>query len=71
MSSIDRTDLNSLAVRANNQNITTGIEEVEIQGTRHWRLQVTGFDSRSMAMENSAIIKQSLGIDNVWIFKEG
>jgi hypothetical protein len=70
LSSTDRADVDALATRAESLNIPTVIQETEVNGTRYWRLQVTGFNTRPEAEESSAIIKETLGIDNVWIFRQ-
>jgi hypothetical protein len=70
LSSTDRADVDALAIRAESLNILTEIQETEIDGTRYWRLQVPGFNSRSDAEEGAAIIKETLGIDNVWIYRQ-
>jgi cell division septation protein DedD len=70
LSLTDRANLDALATRAKSLNIPVEIQETEIDGTRYWRLQVTGFKSRSDAEDSSVIIKETLGIDSVWIFRQ-
>jgi hypothetical protein len=70
LSSTDRADVDTLAARADSLNIITVVQQAEINGTRYWRLQVTGFDSLSSATESAEIIKAKLGLDNVWIFSQ-
>lgn len=68
LSSTDRADADRLAARAASLNIPVEIQAADIKGEHYWRLQVNGFDSRSAAQASSATIKESLGIDEVWIF---
>lgn len=68
LSSTDRADADKLAARAASLNIPVEIQAADIKGEHYWRLQVNGFDSRSAAQASSATIKESLGIDEVWIF---
>jgi hypothetical protein len=70
LSSTERADVDALAIRAESLNILTVIQETEIDGKTYWRLQVTGFNNRSDAEESATIIKETLGIDNVWIFRQ-
>lgn len=70
LSSTDRADVEAIRARAERLNIPAEIKDARIDGTRYWRLQVNGFNSRSDADKGSANIKEQLGIDNVWIFRQ-
>jgi len=46
------------------------VNSAVVNGRLYWRLQITGFDSAAKARNRAETIKQELGINDVWIFRQ-
>ena len=55
---------------AADKGIETDKRRVSIKGKQYWRAQVTGFASSADALAGSAGIKQTLGLQDVWIARQ-
>ena len=54
---------------ASQSGIDTTITSAEVKGKQYWRLQIAGFESMAAARRAAAPVKDSLDINDVWIFK--
>jgi hypothetical protein len=50
--------------------VATDLVTVTVKGTTYYRLRVTGIENRNMALIQSTIIKEQLGLEETWITKE-
>ena len=49
--------------------VNTQLEEVSGRGTPYWRVQITGFNSYDKALAHSEAVKNTLGLEETWIFR--
>jgi len=50
--------------------VATDMVTATVKGRTYYRLRVTGIENRDMALMQSTIIKEKLGLDEVWITKK-
>ena len=70
MSSPDKTYLERFSKTSGADKHNAVTNSAMVKGKRYWRLQITGFESASAAMNHARIVKQELGIKDVWIHKQ-
>ena len=55
--------------RAVTRGIAAGLYRVSVKGNEYWRVQVPGFATAAEAKAEAGLIKEKLGLDDVWIVK--
>jgi len=70
LSSINKRDTDRLAMIAEGQGIQVVQNKAIVKGKEYWRLQITGFKTAAEAKEYAIPVKKTLGIKEVWIFKQ-
>jgi hypothetical protein len=50
--------------------VATDLVTATVKGRTYYRLRVTGIENRDMALTQSTIIKEQLGLEETWITKE-
>jgi hypothetical protein len=70
ISSTDRAYVERFSRERDATRFNAVVNEARVRGRRYWRLQITGFESAAAARRQAAIVKQELGIKDVWIFRE-
>jgi len=66
-SSPSKADADRFAVMAQSRGIETQQQHVTVKGKDYWRVQTTGFSTASEAQDYAGVVRQKLGLQNVWI----
>ncbi|NQX89331.1 MAG: SPOR domain-containing protein [Halioglobus sp.] len=69
ISSPSREDALNFSKKAKSKGVNTQLEEVSVRGTPYWRVQITGFNSYDKALAHSEAVKNTLGLEETWIFR--
>jgi hypothetical protein len=69
LSSPSKAYVGRMQTAASQSGIDTTITSAEVKGKQYWRLQIAGFESMAAARRAAAPVKDSLDINDVWIFK--
>jgi septal ring factor EnvC (AmiA/AmiB activator) len=64
-----KVEADRLAQKALSKNIQTELQPTTVNGTKYWRVQVTGFPTADDARAHAEIAKKHLGIKDAWIMK--
>jgi cell division septation protein DedD len=67
----DKAAANRFAEKARTRGIHAEPHQVDVKGKQTWRVQVSGFTTRDEASAYGDMSKQKLGLNSVWIFKNG
>jgi len=70
MSSTDKRYVEQHAAQARSRNVAVEVNNAEVKGRTYWRMQISGFSSARVARAEAAAVKEKLGINDVWIFRE-
>ncbi len=62
-----KADADRFAEKAQSKDIETKQQQVTVKGKLFWRVQITGFSTKAEAMANSGVVKEKLGLEDVWI----
>ena len=68
-SSRSKGDAERFKARAVTRGIAAGLYRVSVKGNEYWRVQVSGFATAAEAKAEAGLIKEKLGLDDVWIVK--
>lgn len=55
--------------KAESRGVAAGMSQVTVKGKDYWRVHVAGFATAAEANGSAALIKQKLGLKNVWLVK--
>jgi len=66
-SSPSQADANRFAEKAQTRGIETQQQQVTVKGKRYWRVQTTGFSTADEAHSYAGIVKEKLGLGDIWI----
>ena len=64
-----KVEADRLAQKALSKNIQTVLQPTTVNGTKYWRVQITGFPTADDAKAHAEIAKKLLSIKDVWIMK--
>jgi len=67
----DKTAANQFTEKARTRGIRAETHPVDVNGKQTWRVQASGFLTRDEASAYGDTSKEKLGLDSVWIFKNG
>jgi hypothetical protein len=69
LSSPNKSDADRFAEKARKQGIPVEQRSVRLKGREFFRVQLTGFLTEKQAGESAGLVKERLGLKDVWIFK--
>ncbi len=69
ISSSDKSDALRFSNAAQAKGIPTEIQEVFVNSTSYWRVQITGFSTRDEAKNYSNTVKSTLGLKEIWVMQ--
>ena len=55
--------------KAESRGVAAGLYQVTVKGKDYWRVHVPGFATAAEAKAKASLIKENLGIKDVWIAK--
>jgi cell division septation protein DedD len=67
----DQAAADRFSKKARAQGIRADTSQVSVKGQQVWRVQVSGFTTRDEASAYGDTNKEKLGLNSVWIFKQG
>lgn len=67
----DKTAANQFTEKARTRGIRAETHQIDVKGKQTWRVQVSGFSTRDEASAYGDASKEKLGLNSVWIFKNG
>ena len=56
--------------RAESRGIAAVLYRATVKGNEYWRVQVSGFATAAEAKSEASLIREKLGIDDIWIVKQ-
>jgi len=65
----NKKDAESFIAQAKSRGVTAELYQVTVKGKKRWRVHVSGFATDAEARAEARLIKERLGIDDVWIAK--
>jgi cell division septation protein DedD len=65
----NKKDAESFIAQAKSRGVTAELYQVTVKGKKRWRVHVSGFATDAEARAEARLIKEKLGIDDVWIAK--
>lgn len=64
-----KSDAEAFVAKAESRGVAAGMSQVTVKGKDYWRVHVAGFATAAEANGSAALIKQKLGLKNVWLVK--
>ena len=66
-SSPSQADADRFAAKVRSRGIETQQQQVTVKGNQYWRVQTTGFSTANEAQSYAGIVREKLGLRDVWI----
>lgn len=64
-----KADAERFIVKAESRSIDAALYQVTVKGKTYWRVHVSGFATATEAKANASLIKEKLGLKDVWVTK--
>ena len=69
VSLLHKTDAERFVGKAKSRGVDAGLYQVTVKGKTYWRVHVPGFPTAAEAKSNANVIKERLGLKDVWVVK--
>ena len=66
---LHKTDAERFVGKAKSSGVDAGFYQVTVKGKTYWRVHVPGFHTAAEAKSNASVIKERLGLKEVWVVK--
>ena len=66
---LHKADAERFVGKAKSRGVDAGLYQVTVKGKKYWRVHVTGFHTAAEAKSNADVIKERLGLKEVWVAK--